>query len=417
MKRVFSTCGLGVLLAVGANAQVNLMELPEPTRGIRLGEVHFSPFADLMYFYDSNVDFVNDNATGDSGWQLKVGGDLSYGSNEHTLFGRGWYMIERFMDQDRVDRNQWLAEMGYSFESPNGTALRLDEIYEQVFQNDMDTGRWQDRREFRVNANLGRQFTEKTSAVLGAGVSDITYVQNGLYDWREYTADLDLGQRLSAKSDFIVNLAVTEQTSESVKDNSRGYSLSAGISSRPTSKVTYRATAGLESYTSGVDNDSTLGATYKLAMDWRVSAKWTASVSGTGQYQPGEDVARNYAQVFTLGTGLTYKPTRRINATMQALYRRDEFAEPVRKPGGPTIYVPVNGPSQTWLIPVQLGGGRWRAEDRIDDQITLRGDISFKLTKYATLSAGGEYGVRTSTIEGQYGYDRYRLQTGLNLRY
>jgi hypothetical protein len=83
---------------------------------------------------------------------------------------------------------------------------------------------------------------------------------------------------------------------------------------------------------------------------------------------------------------------------------------------GRTIYVPVTGSGLTWFVPVQLGRFR-RGEDRTDDQITLRGDISFKLNKFASLSAGGEYSIRTSTIEDQYGYDRYRVQTGLNLRY
>lgn len=417
MKRLLICTGLGVFLAFGVKAQVAMMELPEPTHGIRLGEVHFSPFADLMCFYDSNVDFVKDNPTSDRGWQVKVGGDLTYGGNEHTLSGGGWYMVERFMDQSRVDRNQWMVSLGYTYESPNGTALRLDEIYEQVFQNDLETGRWQDRREFRANASLGKQLTEKTSAVVGGGVSDIAYASDGLYDWREYMLDVDLGQRLTAKSDVILNMAVTEQSSEGVADSSRGYSLSGGLSSRLTSKVTYRATAGLESYVSGVDNNSSIGATYKLATDWKVSEKWSVSVVGTGQYQPAEDVARNYAQVFTLGTGVSYRPTRRITTTLQALYRRDDFAEPVKiGTGGRTIYIPVSGPIRTWLIPLKLGGGRG-GEDRTDDQITLQGNISFKLNKYASLSAGGEYSFRTSTIEDQYGYDRYRVHTGLNLRY
>jgi hypothetical protein len=208
-----------------------------------------------------------------------------------------------------------------------------------------------------------------------------------------------------------------EQSSESVSGRSQGYTLSAGLASRPTAKVSYRATAGVESYHSGVDDSSTVGATYKLAMDWKVAEKWTASLSGSGQHQPGEDVARNYAQVFTLGTGVTYRPTRRLSTTLRALYRRDDFAEPVRLGGtGPTFYIPIDGPTRTWLIPVTLGQ-RWRGEDRVDDQVTVRGDVSLKLTKYATVSAGGEYSIRASTIESQYGYDRYRLQAGLNLRY
>jgi hypothetical protein len=417
MKSVLAYCGLWACLAVAAQAQVEWMELPAPAQGIRAGKAHFSPFADLMYFYDSNLDSVKESTTGDSGWQLKVGTDLTYGNNAHALTGRGWYMVERFMEQDRVDRDQWLAELGYTYESPNGTALRLDEIYEQVFQNDMETGRWQDRREFRVNGSLGRQFTEKSSAVLGAGVSDITYEQEGLYGWREYALDLDLGRRLTAKSDAVINMAVTEQISDSNSGRSRGYSLSGGVSSRPTSKVIYRATAGLESYSSDAGSSSSVGATYKLAMDWKMSEKWSATLAGSGQYQPGEDVADNYAQVFTLGTGLTYRPTRRLSATAQALYRRDDFAEPVRTGNaGPTIYVPISGLGQVWLIPVPLDLFR-RSEERTDDQFTLRGDLAFRLTRYASLSVGGEYSVRTSTIEAQYGYDRYRVQAGLNLRY
>jgi len=408
--------GMGVLLAATAFGQVELMELPASSRGINIGQVHASLFGDLLYFYDSNVDFVNDDPTSDSGIQAKAGVDLSYGRNEHNLFVRGWYMVERHMDETRVDRDQWSVQSGYTFESPNGTALRLDEIYEQVYENDLETGRWQDRREFRASASLGRQVTEKTSVVFGGKVSDITYEQAGLYDWREYAVDVDLGQRLTAKSSVIVNLAYSEQTSESVSRNSSSVGVSAGFSSRPTSKVTYRATAGVESYDSGVDGEKKLGATYRLAMDWKVSEKWTATLAGAGQYQPGEDVARNYAQVFTLGTGVTYRPTRRLTTTLQALYRRDDFEQPVRTRTGPTIYIPINGPYQTWLVPFTIGS-RWGGEQRTDDQVTLRADVSFKLNKYTSLSAGGEYGLRASTIESQYGYDRYRVHTGLNLRY
>lgn len=414
MKKIALITSLSIMASITTSmAQVEWAERPATSQGLQIGATHISLFADLLYFYDSNVDFVKKNRHSDNGVQAKVGADLDYGRNEHNIYARAWYMGERNFEQSRADRDQWSIQSRYGYENANGTALRVDEIYEQVYQSDLKTGRWQDRRELRASAAVGKEFSEKTSTFIGARYSDINYDSPSLYDWKERSAYVEVGRKISPKSSAVVNVEVAEQISDNTLKDYNSIGVSAGLTSRLASKVRYRATAGIERYDSGVDSDKNLGLIYKLAMDWKISEKLTATAVGSGRFQPAEDALSNYSQVFTLGSGLTYRPTRRLTTSVQALYRRDDYEKRVKTANGTTIYIPVNGPFFSWQVPVELGS-RW--SERNDDQVTLRGDIGLRLTKYATVSVGGEYGFRSSSISN-YDYNRYRVHTGLNLRY
>jgi len=370
------------------------LDVVTPSGGLHFGDLTVSPFADILYFYDSNYDRVEAGAEGTQGPSLRAGFDFSYGGNRHKWEGQFWSQWEKYLGEDRLDNKQWRETIRYMYETPQGTLLRLDHYWGEIYQSDFDRGLWQDRREFVLDTSVAHAVSPKTRLQMDIGFEDVQYKNPALYDWREYSAGLSMARHFTPKSDIFLGLGAALESSESYSGYSRSYRLNAGFASRATERVTYRVAVGAEAFDfEGAANESVSWAPYyQLSANWVASRKWTWSLSGRGEHQNSEESAGNYGVVYTLGLGAAYQPNRRMSVAMKALWRRDECEFPVPDPdsGNPA--------------------------DSTDNEIGVRADLAYRLSKYASLRLGAEAVTQVSTINANE-YDRFRVDMGLNFRY
>jgi hypothetical protein len=387
-------CVLLTVLFIGAQvARAEPLDLVTPSAGLHWKGLTVSPFAEVLYFYDSNYDRVDQGGESNHGPSLRSGFDFSYGGNRHKWAGQFWYQWEKYMGEGRLDSNQWREKIGYLYETPQGTVLRVDHYWGEIYQSDFERGLWEDRREFALNASIARVLTPKTRIQLDLGSEDVKYKNEALYDWRQYSADLSVARVLTPKSDVFVGVGTALEESESSSGFSKSYRVNMGLASRATEKVTYRVAVGGEVFDPTGSNESmTLAPYYQLGATWRASRKWSWSASGQGQHQNSEETAGNYGVVYTFGLGSTYQPNRRVSVATKALWRCDVNEIQVVDPATGNL------------------------TDRVDNEFGIRTDLNYRLNKYASLRLGGEAVAQVSTIDANE-YKRFRMDMGLNLRY
>jgi hypothetical protein len=388
-------CVLLTVFFIGAQvARAEPLDLVTPSAGLHWENLTVSPFAEVLYFYDSNYDRVDKGSESNQGPSLRSGFDFSYGGNRHKWSGQFWYQWEKYMGEGRLDSNQWREKIGYLYETPQGTVLRVDHYWGEIYQSDFERGLWEDRREFALNASIARVLTPKTRIQLDLGSEDVKYKNEALYDWRQYSADLSVARVLTPKSDVFVGVGTALEESESSSGFSKSYRVNAGLASRATEKITYRIAVGAEAFDpAGSQNESmTLAPYYQLGATWRASRKWSWTASGQGQHQNSEETAGNYGVVYTFGLGSTYQPNRRMSVATKALWRCDQNEIQVVDPATGNL------------------------TDRVDNEFGIRTDLNYRLNKYASLRLGGEAMTQVSTIDANE-YKRFRVDMGLNFRY
>ena len=390
----FCVYALLPVLFLGAQvARAEPLDLVTPSAGLHWEGLTISPFAEVLYFYDSNYDRVDKGSESNQGPSLRSGFDFSYGGNRHKWSGQFWYQWEKYMGESRLNSNQWREMIRYMYETPQGTVLRVDHYWGEIYQSDMESGRWQDRGEFGLDASIAHVLTPKTRVQLDLGMEDIKYKNPALYDWRQYSADLSVARVLTAKSDVFVGVGTALEESESTSGFSKSYRVNAGFASRATEKVTYRVAVGGEAFDpTGSGESMTLAPYYQLGATWRASRKWSWTASGQGQHQNSEETAGNYGVVYTLGLGSTYQPNRRVSVATKALWRCDQNEIKVVDPATKNL------------------------TDRVDNEFGIRTDLNYRLNKYASLRLGGEAVAQVSTIDANE-YKRFRVDMGLNFRY
>jgi hypothetical protein len=384
---------LAVLFLDAQVARAEPLDLVTPSAGLHWENLTVSPFAEVLYFYDSNYDRVDKGAESNQGPSLRSGFDFTYGGNRHKFSGQFWYQWEKYMGEGRLDSNQWRETIRYMYETPQGTILRVDHYWGEIYQSDMESGRWQDRGEFGLGASVAHVLSPKTRIQLDLGSEDVKYKNPELYDWRQYSADLSVARVLTPKSDVFVGVGTALEESESSSGFSKSYRVNMGLASRATERVSYRVAVGAEAFDPvGSGESMTLAPFYQLGATWRASRKWSWSASGQGQHQNSEETAGNYGVVYTFGLGSTYQPNRRMSVAMKALWRCDMNEIKVVDPDTKNL------------------------TDRVDNEFGIRTDLNYRLNKYATLRLGGEAMTQVSTIDANE-YKRFRVDMGLNFRY
>lgn len=398
MNRASVRVPRGLALAVGLACAASLSAAPfdyvEPSHGFRFGDVTVSPFAEVLYFYDTNYDRVPNNEDESHGPSLRGGLDYTYKGNRHTLAGNVWYQWENYNGDGRLDNSQWRESLRYLYETPQGTMLHVDHYWGENYQSDLERGQWHDRRELLLGGGIAHAFSPKTKIQLDVDVEDVAYKNRALYDWREYSADLSLARRFGAKSDAFLTVGASFEESEDYSGFSKAYRLGLGMASRATEKISYRAAVGAEAFDyNGTPGDSMDWAPYyQLGATWRASRKWTWTLTGRGEHQNSEEYANNYSLVYTLGLGAAYQANRRLSMAMRSLWRYDGSEYVVIDPDSGTL------------------------KHKDDHELGIRADISYRLNKYASLRVGGEATTQISSIDADE-YDRFRVDMGLCLRY
>ena len=399
---------LAVCLGAGANlmAQSTRLESTEGG-GVWLGPLNVSPFLTVSALYDSNVDFAREGelAEGDreeektGGYTLQPGFDLLLPGNGWQLDGRAYLQVEEYSKDFAESREDWYETLNWYGETERGTGLRLSQMMQQVVHDDTDwADRWNDRREMRFAAQLGKPVSDKTKLGLSGYYHDLKYDDEELFDSDRVGGTLTIAAKLSDKTDGLLVGGYASHSSEDQEGNAESLTAHAGFASRLTDKTSYRTTVGVEHYSGFGDDESEVGLSYDLGATWRASERVTLGLSGRSTYEPAEDVGQNSMLVSTLGLVLNYRPLTRWALTVGGAYRREDY----------TREIELNQMQPTTVA----AGGR----ERTDDQLSGHAQLVYGVNRYASIFVGGNYTYTTSSIE-EFDYKRWRANAGLALRY
>lgn len=371
------------------------------SQGLKFNNLSVSPFVNLEYTFDSNVDYDKNNYK-DSIFRINPGVDVSYDGNDWGLTANGWYAYDKYSKYDILDAIRYGENIEFYRESASGWKLVLGQRYVKSGQNDsiLDGGRglWRDRSELALNSALSYEVSERTMVTLTGMYSDLKYNMDQnqyapLYGWQEWSVGVELSRKLTEKSNLLLNGSyqnyVSDGSSAGVSSQSTGYSLMAGLGSRATRKISYRALAGMNwfDYAGG---DQLCGWTYSLDASWVMNQRWAWSFAASSYYQPSEREQNQAMEVRALSTGIIYRPLPKLTTRLDFAYRQEQNQYPN---------------SQA----VQLGS---ITEDRLETR--LRAD--YRLMRYMSVYCSFEYQEQFSE-DPAYEFERFRGTLGLNLRY
>ncbi len=389
-------------LAVSLLVQSSFAEEPH---GFRYNNLSVSPYVNLEYTYDSNVNYSQAKETDDHIFSINPGVDLNYKGNDWGLNGNLWYRREFYHDNDRLDKDSFGQSLDFYWESPSGWSFLLGQQWVLSDQSDSLTsdsggqGLWRGRNQFDITAAVSYEFSEKTRATVSGMYSDLWYDNDGdeygaLYGWEEYSVGLQLARQLTAKSDLILSGSYQEYKSDGaqggVSSDSTGYTLMGGFGSRATERIKYNLLAGMSMF-DYAEGDQLYGFVYNANVSWVISRKLTASFAGSSQFQPSEREANQATQNYTVSAGLSHKTTRRLTTSLDLAFRREDNE-----------------------YKYDYGDGTSSSDH--DDRYSMRLLARYSLRKYVNLYAGVEYEDQRSD-EKVNEFDRYRGTLGVNLRY
>ena len=385
--------GIGFLLTLLLCSQGHA----QSASGFKFNNLTVSPFVNLEYSYDSNVDYDKaDNA--DSILTINPGVDLNYRGNDWGLDGKAWYGYDKYQKFDELDQDRYGESLKFYAESPRGWRFILGQNYIKTHQDDsiLDGGRgiWRERDLHEILSALSYQISERTGVTLNGMFSDLNYQKDSgkyvdLYGWREWSLGMEVARKLTAKSNLLLSGSYQEYDSGGAKgidSNSSGYTLMAGFGSRATERISYRALTGV-SWFDYANGDQLNGWVYSLDANWIINRKLVWSVAGSSYFQPSERQVNQAMQVYILSTGLSYRPAKRLTTRFDIGMRREENEYAVGKLGAVT-----------------------------SDKFSARARADYRLQKYVSLYGSFTYEDQFSDDKADE-FDRIRGTVGLNFRY
>lgn len=368
--------------------------------GLRFNNLSVSPFVNLEYSYDSNVDF-DKSENKDTIFRINPGVDLTYTGNDWGLTGNGWFSYDMYSKYDILNALRYGETLGFYRESASGWKFTLGESYLKSNQNDSmaegGKGLWRDRDELSLNSSLSCSLSEKTSISLTGMYTSLNYLKapqyKPLYGWDEWSLGLEFAYKITEKSNLLLDGGyqgyVSDGAANGVSSQSTGYSLMTGFGSSATKKITYRALAGLSMF-DYAGGDQLVGWTYSLDSSWTINRKLALTVAGSSYFQPSEREQNQALQVYALSTGLTYRTTPKLTTRFDFAFRQEQ-----------NQYVTQAAPT---------------AGSVTEDRLEARARADYKLMRYVTVYAMLECQKQMSD-DAAYAFDRYRGTLGLNLRY
>lgn len=386
----------------------------QESRGFKFNNLTVSPYVNLEYRYDSNVNNQNGGSRGvvspnggktageesDSILRVNPGVDLSYKGDMWGLHGNVWYSYDWYKELDRLNSDSYGESLDFYRESAKGWRLVLGQRYVRSTENDSlidgGNGLWRDREQTDFEGALAYRFSEKTELTLSGLYSDLSYVNSQtkyypLYGSQEWTMGLELARKLTEKSNLLLGGSYQQYTSDGatkVDDSSTGYSLQAGLGSRATERINYHLLTGASWY-DNADQGQVVGWTYSVDANWVINKKWAASLAGSSFFQPSERESNQAVQTYVMSAGFTYKPTRLLTTRFDVALRREEE---------------------------QFDNGATGGVQSTDDTYSARARADYQLMRYVTLYGALEYEDQTSDVATSE-FDRYCATLGLNFRY
>lgn len=398
----------------------------EDERGLNIGQrMTLHPYVALSYTYDSNVDSGKHGKEG-SQWVVNPGVGAEYRGDNWTLEGALWYQYHaynRYVNQLNSSSYGESLKFNWSNSMPDekGWRVMLSEKFHQIAQDDDMTehngrGIGRDRKQFAADGIIQRRLNETMHLDLIGSYYFLEYDNNvdkyaALYGWKRTSVGAEFGFAPSKWTDIIIHGDYQWYSQDNDKDldawargdvgargrtirsDSRGYTLMAGLASKATERISYRALAGWSKFEYGDGVKDCDGFVYQASMNWTMSETLNMMLLGSSYYQPSEREYGSAIKVYTVSWGLGKSFIRgKLTGTIDVAYRKEthEYVE--------------------------------YAEDDYDEDIfTARVGLNYRLNRYLDIYGRLEY--QDEETEGggprnhQYDYDRVRATVGMRLTY
>ncbi|MGN0855032.1 MAG: outer membrane beta-barrel protein [Kiritimatiellia bacterium] len=397
-------------------------EMSRPS-GIKIGpRMTLRPYVSLSFTYDSNVDQMKHSDKG-SQWIVNPGFTLDYVDDNWNVEGAAFYQYHAYNNyssqQDQHNYGESLrASWTNSRPDEKGWSLMFTERFQQINQDDdlrTNNGRGigRDRKEFTADGAIERRVNEYVHASMLASYYLLDYDNDAdkyaaLYGWKRTIAGGEVGYAPTKWTDFILHASyqwytqdndydrdnrTTEPLGHTIRSDSKGWSVMAGIGTHATEKITYRLLAGWSRFEYGGGAKGVDGWTYQVSSNWKFSETLSFMLLGSSYYQPSEREYGRCIKVNTLSLGAGKSLVRgKLRATVDLAFRNEsnEFSS--------------------------------YAEDDYDENIwTVRARLDYTLNRYFTIFGGVDYQTEETSGGGirghMYDYDRWRGTVGVRLTY
>lgn len=326
MKKHLTGLTIASLAAIPAIAAGG-SEADKP-QGFRFFDQHLTvkPYVALSYTYDSNVDTTR-HADGDSIFCIQPGADFDWKGDRWALVGSIWYRRNAYCKySNEMGENSYGESLAYKWttseQNEKGWSLVLAEKYRYIDQSDSlgsgdGRGVWRDREAFDVSGLLQRRFTERLHAELMGQYNWLDYKNDTgkyapLYGWQSWAAGVEAGYAASKWTDILLAGGYSHYTQHgghgyrSYNNESKVWTVQAGLGSHATERITYRALMGASWLDYGGHSSADRGWTYSLDANWKVTRQWQISALGKSYYQPSERTRGQALKVYSLSLGTSY---------------------------------------------------------------------------------------------------------------
>ena len=326
MKKHLTGLTIASLAAIPAIAAGG-SEADKP-QGFRFFDQHLTvkPYVALSYTYDSNVDTTR-HADGDSIFCIQPGADFDWKGDRWALVGSIWYRRNAYCKySNEMGENSYGESLAYKWttseQNERGWSLVLAEKYRYIDQSDSlgsgdGRGVWRDREAFDVSGLLQRRFTERLHAELMGQYNWLDYKNDTgkyapLYGWQSWAAGVEAGYAASKWTDILLAGGYSHYTQHgghgyrSYNNESKVWTVQAGLGSHATERITYRALMGASWLDYGGHSSADRGWTYSLDANWKVTRQWQISALGKSYYQPSERTRGQALKVYSLSLGTSY---------------------------------------------------------------------------------------------------------------
>ena len=300
---------------------------PQGFRPLRNHHLTIKPYVALSYTYDSNID-TTDKSTGDSIFCIQPGADFEWkGDDRWSLVGSLWYRRNAYCKYaNEMGENSFGESLAWKWatskQNEKGWSLTLAEKYRYSDQADAlgsgdGRGIWRDREAFDISGIFERRFSERLHADVRGQYNWLDYKNDTgkyapLYGWQSYSLGAEAGYAFTSLTDMLVAGGYSHYTQPGghgyhhYSNDSKTWTVQAGLGTRATERITYRALMGASWLEYGGHSGSDCSWTYSLSANWKISRQLQASLLGNSYYQPSERTRGQALKVYSLSGGLSY---------------------------------------------------------------------------------------------------------------
>lgn len=323
----------------------------------------FSPYAELIGAYDSNVYKDKDDEIDDLYFEPELGlrFSSSMDTNLFSIRGNLFYSDRSYQSEDNRDFNTFGDSFDLKWGNGRKSLIELVQSFRRLDENDrhaadiesselageliQDSNTLDLQRDIlQLGALIQRRMSDKLELGLSYRYAGVTYddtksdrlgpkdlvVPNGL-DLDDHGVQLDGALKLTDKTDATLTLRQGWQFQEGTDDPADITTARLGLKTKSAEKLVYHAGAGLQyyQYPLETDDDSDFGFNFSVAADWFITEKLTFRLGGFNGTQFSAFYSTNALEYVSGWAGLGYRWKPSTIFSIRGVYRYDDYFEPV----------------------------------------------------------------------------------------